>query len=587
MYKLFMAFRYLRAHKIIYFSIAGVAIGIMTLVVVTSIMSGFARDMRVRIRGMQTHIVVKNFWDNLWIAGYDELCDEIARLPHVEGCAPRIEYDAWMGVRGQKEPVHLVGIVPARERGVSDLEEYWKKGTMPEFGFEPVGGARPGEGDPPPEGEGHPPVVVGSQLRAWTRVGLMTVRDGNGPVVCVRDFEPIGRFHSGMSEYDARYLFMPLEAAQDYLKLRTDGPPVVNLLAVRVDDYEAHGREAREAIVNLLHERDPCDDPSMHRRLGRCKRFQTLTWEQNNRILLQAVEVEKGIQIIVLFLIVLVAGFNIIAIYTLVVRSKSRDIGVLRALGATEPGVTSIFLTSGGLCGLFGSFFGIALGLLLSWNVNPISDFVRVASREMNRMDRGLLGAATILLLAAFCFLIWTWLAFYRERRPTPWFRILATTVLLGAGAWFATAWIPAYERFDRYDPELSPTVRIWIVAGTVGVWALLMAAWRGLDRFRRRPAWIFFGFGGTIVLIAFFLGLLSTLSIATSILTLKPDEWWAGLELFSRQIYYLDRIPVFVDYKALAFIVTMTLIVSVVFSIYPALRAARANPIEAMRDEG
>ena len=70
MYKLFMAFRYLRAHKIIYFSIVGVAVGIMTMVVVTSLMGGFSRDMRSRIRGMQTHIIVRSAQKDLWITDY-------------------------------------------------------------------------------------------------------------------------------------------------------------------------------------------------------------------------------------------------------------------------------------------------------------------------------------------------------------------------------------------------------------------------------------------------------------------------------------------------------------------------------------
>src|SRR5258706_15483199 len=89
---------------------------------------------------------------------------------------------------------------------------------------------------------------------------------------------------------------------------------------------------------------------------------------------------------LLLSLVILVAGFNIVAIYTLVVRAKTRDIGILRALGGTEGGVTSIFLMSGGLCGLFGSIFGITLGLLLALNLNEILDFIRVVSREMNRM---------------------------------------------------------------------------------------------------------------------------------------------------------------------------------------------------------
>ena len=130
MYKLFMAFRYLRAHKIIYFSIVGVAVGIMTMVVVTSLMGGFSRDMRSRIRGMQTHIMVTSVDKNLWITDYDALCTEIQAVPNVEGCAPRLEYEAWLGRSGSYSDVHIMGIVPAAERRVSDLESFFEKAPL-------------------------------------------------------------------------------------------------------------------------------------------------------------------------------------------------------------------------------------------------------------------------------------------------------------------------------------------------------------------------------------------------------------------------------------------------------------------------
>ena len=102
MYKLFMAFRYLRAHKIIYFSIAGVAIGILALVGVTSIMGGFARDMRSRIRGLQTDIVVSSYDANLWIVNPDALCGVLSKVDGVVAVAPRIEYEAWLGRAGTR-----------------------------------------------------------------------------------------------------------------------------------------------------------------------------------------------------------------------------------------------------------------------------------------------------------------------------------------------------------------------------------------------------------------------------------------------------------------------------------------------------
>lgn len=588
MYKLFMAFRYLRAHKIIYFSIVGVAFGILTMVVVTSLMGGFSRDMRERIRGMQTHIIVTSIDKNLWFVDYDSICETIRKIPHVKGCAPRLEYEAWLGRSGTYGDVHIMGIVPEQEKHVSELEKFFRKGGKQVFSLENDDGT-------PTK---NPGAVLGSEVRGNSTVGLLTARHATTPILCVKDFDVVGRFRSGMVEYDSNYVFMNLSAAQDFLQVAD--PPRANVLAVSVDDYEKYGREVRQKIVEAFHARRPCNNPEDHGPglFGyRCGLYRTMTWEQSKRVLLQAVEVEKGMQFILLFLIVLVAGFNIIAIYTLVVRSKTRDIGILRALGGTEAGVMLIFLMSGGLCGLLGSIFGVTLGLLLSINLNAIADFIRVVSRGVNYMSldadkavnalpRGSAWAASALLVAALVSLIWTWLVLYKERIRHPWARILLTGLLLAAAAWCSTLWLPSYRPDDHYDPDLWSSGQLPFAVGVAALWAVFCAAWRGLDRFRRHPSWIFFGFAATILMASLAIALVGTLAISLTICAFRPELGWPGLELFDRRVYYLDRIPVFVDYGTIAIIVAMTLVVSLIFSIYPALRAAGANPVEAIRDE-
>jgi lipoprotein-releasing system permease protein len=582
MYKLFMALRYLRAHKIIYFSIAGVAVGIMTLVVVTSIMGGFSRDMRSRIRGMQADIVVTSRDRSLWILNYEELCERIRRIPRVRGCAPRLEYAAWLGRGGNPRDVVIVGIDPRKEREVGDLESYFREGNKKVFDFRSETGRE----------AGLPGVVVGSELRGKGHAGFITARHSTTPILCVKDFDEVGYFRSRMTEYDSNYVFVHLPDAQEFLKLAS--PPAVNQLAVSVEDYERDGRAVRAAVIEALHAARECESPGLHRYFH-CGPFETRTWEQVRANLLAAVDVERGIMIIILFLIVVVAAFNIASIYTLVVRAKTRDIGILRALGATEGGVTSIFLVSGGLCGVIGSLFGLGLGLLFAWNVNEIEGFVRVVSREMNERAYANTGekptwaeawAAAGALAAAAVALVSNWWIFYRERRPHPWGRMAAALVLLPAAAVFSTLWSEGYRPDELFDPDLGPGFPAGVVAAFAAVWILFAAAWRLLDRWRSRPAWIFFGFAGTIVLSALLVVLVATLAIAASIAILQPGPGWRGLELFNRQIYYLERIPVYVDYRGLAFIVATTLVVSVIFAIYPALRAASANPIDVIRDE-
>jgi len=581
MYKLFMAFRYLRAHKIIYFSIFGVAVGILTLVMVTSIMGGFSRDMRARIRGMLTDLVVSSYDRNLWIVDYESLSDEIGRIPHVKGCAPRLEYAAWMGRRGVPRDVVIMGVLPEREGKVGQLEEYFRRGGKTPFDFEDERKVSP-----------LPGVVLGTELFGGEltldgRLGLITARYQTTPLLCAKDFVEVGRFRSGMTDYDSNFVFMHLPAAQDFLKL-TD-PPRVNQLAVAVDDYERNAPEVATAILDRIHDRSPCSSPESHRSF-RCGLYRIQTWEQVRGNLLAAVEVERGLMIIVLFLIIVVAAFNIASIYTLVVRAKTRDIGILRALGATEGGITSVFLMSGGLCGVIGSICGLALGLLMAHNANEIEAFVRVVSRELNRtrLDSAVAGlSAVATLLGAGFAVVWNWLVLYKERRPHPWVRMAVGLLTLVAAAWFSTTWVSTYRPYSNsFDPDLGGGFRGWLTAGTAAAWILLAGSWRFLDRWRRRPGWIFYGFFATILFTAFLLAIVAALAIAVAVSVMRPGFSWRGLELFDRTIYYLDRIPVYVDYNGLAFIVVLTLVVSIIFSIYPAMRASAADPIVAIRDE-
>lgn len=593
MYKLFMAFRYLRAHRILYFSIAGVAFGLMTLVVVTSVMGGFSRDLRQRIRGMQSHLVVAPQQRAHWIPDYEALAAEIRKIPHVVGAAPRIEWEAWLGRGGQFKDVHLVGVVPEHEKTVSDLDRYFRKGSMKDgLGFRV-------EGWPAPQ---NPPAVLGSEIREGRGFGLLTARYAGGPMLLVKDLENVGYFQSGMAEYDANYVFVELETAQELLKVSGGGGarPMVNVISIKVDDYEKHGAAARDAVVETLHRHFGCDYPASHRATffgSRCGLYTVKTWEQTRSTLLAAVDVEKGIMIIILFLIVVIAGFNIISINTLVVKAKTRDIGILRALGATEGGVIAIFLAAGVLCGFFGSIFGIGLGLTLSWNLNEIVDCQRLFSRELNRFSlseetwmnavpRGYAWLTALSVLASGIALVWNWAVFYRERLRHPWVRMILGGVVLTATAWIATAWIPTYHPHDQYDPDRLASARGWIVGSVAALWTALMAAWRLLDRVRSRPSWIFFGAGATILFSFLLYVVLHLFALSASICGFRPPPNWEGVVVFSRKIYYLDRIPVLVDYTALTVIVILTLLVSLVFSVYPAIRASKSDPIEAIRDE-
>lgn len=376
MYKLFICLRYLRRRKIIYFSIAGIAVGIFVLIVVTSVMGGFARDMRERIRGVASHVVISG--EGTYLADYEKLIADVKKLPHVVSAAPHVEGYAYILFGGalRDQVVQFMGVDPAREigaggaPGTSELGKYLLDGKTPDFLL---------DGAEPP----HPGIYVGCEMfsryrpgvsfaEAGVTVPLLTARKSYGVVpvnTSNRDFTVVGRFQTRMSEYDAGLIYMPLKAAQDLMQI---GDTATHI-AVRLDDYR-QARETVEAIYRIIRQ---SDDPGI-RRVAWSPYFRVMTWEElpGKRTLLLAVEVEKAIMVIILFFIIMVAGFNIIAILTLIVDLKTRDIGILRALGATSRGVSGLFLLNGIVVGSLGSLVGVPLGLALAYTLNPLEKFI-------------------------------------------------------------------------------------------------------------------------------------------------------------------------------------------------------------------
>lgn len=731
MYKLFMALRYLASHRIIYFSIFGVAIGIAVIIIVMSVMGGFSRDIRERIRGMQAHLVVKGISNDILILDYGRLTDRLAKLPHVKGAAPRVEYVAWMGVRGREMDVHLIGIDPSRERGASQLQMFFEKGGKRNFDFKYDDGEAPT----------YPGMVVGVELARIASLreipGLTTVRRETRPRICNANFEVVGKFNSGMVEYDTGFVFMDLVAAQRFLKYRCvhepeieDCPdcrqrPAVSYLAVMVDDYEANAGAVRQSILELLHSERACRSPEMHR-YGWCGLYEIRTWEEQKAALLRAVSIEKGIQVVILFFIILVAGFNIIAFYTLMVKAKTREIGILRALGSNRAGISQVFLTSGFLCGLFGSVVGIIVGLKMSYNLNGIAECVEQTSKDVAAWGRlhtdsflarygvlagcvsifamliygvsaillrlkwptwslrswleVFLGTLTVLVVGLFFSVLLQWGVIGKLAPPS--FEsvggVMIGSVVIGTLLYVVSNLLKLVERFkwlafrvvfgglavalvslagmslladalkvarpgDRGFVAVFQFLR-WIFAAVfvLAYWTILVAdemkvpIAKNIHKTSSALIWIaysivvlamigtvvsffvnnvtwemFFGelvfdiigaLGSVLLLrallrysqnlvlptttyVVVMLGILIALPFAMLVMD-PPGPGWMGWNLFPKDVYYLDRIPAEVNYPSILLVVGATMLVSIAATLYPAIRAAMCDPIEAIRRE-
>lgn len=343
MYKLFLAWRYLVSRKIVYFCIAGIAVGVAALIIVTAVMSGFIKEVRERIRGTSSHITVSSGSLLNFIPNYRSLMTKIRQVPYVKACAPRIEYLVIIG--GCAKHPMMIGIEPEQEIQVSKFREYLIDIS---------------ETNPLPNVKTPPyPAIIGDRLipdlrqLPSTTIKLITFSfQGLMPMPVNQEFTWVGTYHTGMYEYDSN-IYVPLSAAQELLGIKG-----VNKICVALNDYQ-YARQVKDDIQKIV------------------PNYTVQTWEDEKAVFLAAVSIEKNITAIILFCIVLVAGFNILAIMTMRVVEKTKDIGVLKSLGGTAPGIMSLFLYQGLLISVIGSLIGLVTGYLFARYINSIEGLLQ------------------------------------------------------------------------------------------------------------------------------------------------------------------------------------------------------------------
>jgi lipoprotein-releasing system permease protein len=352
----FIGARYLRAKQkqafislITYLSIAGVAVGVMALIVVIAVMTGFEVDLKTRILGGQANIVLMRY-----SGPFEEYRPVMQRIADVEGVAastPFIYTQVMLRTTANTTGAMLRGIDPATIGGVLKTLENVRV---------PEGGAAAGA-DP----AGMPGIVLGRELAKNLGVvqgdvvhvisprGMLAP---TGHVPTMKPFRVSGYFESGMYEYDQTFAYINLADAQRLLRL---GEAVTGL-EIRVHDiYRA--REIADAIVARL-------GPSYYAR----------DWMQMNRNLFKALKLERRVMFIILSLIVLVAAFNIASSLIMLVMGKTKDIAILKAMGATDRSIRRIFVFNGMVIGVVGTSLGLVLGvavcaLLRRYNIHELT----------------------------------------------------------------------------------------------------------------------------------------------------------------------------------------------------------------------
>ncbi len=405
MYKYLLCWRYLRTRYIALASVISVMLGVATMIVVNSVMAGFSAKMRDRLHGVLADVVVESFS----LDGFYDADEVMARIMSVAGdevvaMAPTMETIGVMkfkvGPESITRPVQIIGVRPRERAQTGDFAEFLfnERDERIEPSFEipeslrarsPSGSVMKDfpEDDPAlanalrelnlremPEHGAIIGYALGTIHRAGTKsddfiaprgtkVGLVFPRAGTKPEPGYDDFTVLGYFKSGMSEYDSMHVYVPLESLQRMrLLLDPQGRGAVNQIQIKVKpgvDIDILSRKLQTALERL-----------------RPMSFRVATWEQKQGALLAAVQIEQSILNMLLFFIIAVAGFGILAIFSMIVVEKTRDIGVMKALGASTSGIRGIFLGYGLLLGFVGSGVGMAGGLLFVYYINTIEDWL-------------------------------------------------------------------------------------------------------------------------------------------------------------------------------------------------------------------
>lgn len=303
-------------------SILGIAIGVATLIVVIGVMSGFDKDLRDKIVGNYSHITIASYRgiDN---AGYENILRVINAQPHVRGVSPYVQGQVLVKEQERLFAVGLKGIDPQTASSVMKIKKYITAGSIDELDNNAV--------------------VIGKELAVYLGLGVNSYLSTYSALGKERRLRVVGVFQSGMYDYDLNLIFTNLATAQEILGLSGK----LSAVAVKLDNlYLADKVRA-----------------SMQDALG--LDYILKTWTEANQSFFAALKLEKITMFIILTLIILVASFNIISTLVVLVIEKTKDIGILKALGMQAACIRRIFTYEGLIIGLLGIFFGTGGGVLL------------------------------------------------------------------------------------------------------------------------------------------------------------------------------------------------------------------------------
>ncbi len=349
-YELWIGLRYTRAKRRNHFisfisgvSMAGIALGVMALIVVLSVMNGFQDELRNRILGVASHMEISGPNDRL--EDWPALAAQVVKHPEVKGYAPYVSGQGLLTAGESTKGALIRGILPEQESQVTDLATHMKAGRLADL--------KPGEFD----------LVLGRELASSLGVGVgdkVTVIVPQGVVTPagmlprLKQFTVVGIFAAGMFEYDSGLALMHIDDARKLYRMGD----AVSGLRLKLADMERAPWVTRD-MAKTLHGDYYISD-----------------WTMSHENFFRAVQIEKRMMFVILLLIVAVAAFNIISTLVMAVTDKQPDIAILRTLGASPGSIMKIFMVQGSLIGIIGTVLGVVIGVILALNVETVVPFI-------------------------------------------------------------------------------------------------------------------------------------------------------------------------------------------------------------------
>jgi lipoprotein-releasing system permease protein len=361
-FELFVGLRYTHAKRRNHFisfisivSMAGIALGVMALIVVLSVMNGFQEELRARILGVAAHLEISGPGDRL--ADWRGVLAQTRQNDEVEAGAPYVNTQGMLANGDMVRGAIIRGIAPDLESRVADFSRHMKAGRLDDLKAGGFG------------------IVLGAELaRALNvfpgdKVVLLTPQ-GNitpaGVMPRIKQFTVVGIFEAGMFEYDSGLALIHLQDAQKLLRLGDD----VSGVRLKLDDM------LRAPFVTRALTRSLKGD------------FYLTDWTQSHANFFRAVAIEKRMMFLILLLIVAVAAFNIVSTLVMAVTDKQADIAILRTLGARPGSIMKIFIVQGAFIGVFGTLLGFVSGVLLALNLETVVPVIeRIAGVDLFPAD--------------------------------------------------------------------------------------------------------------------------------------------------------------------------------------------------------